>query len=329
MAVLVTGGAGYIGSHTVLELLDRGEKVVVIDNLENGHRRSCAGGVFYKGDLRDGPFLDEVFRENDIEAVMHFAAYTAVGESISSPLKYYHNNVVSSLTLLEKAVEAGVKKMVFSSSAAVYGDPGRLPITESHAARPNNPYGDTKLAAERALIWAEGAYGVKHIILRYFNAAGAHPGGDIGEDHRPETHLIPLVLKVALGKSEQVNIFGKDYGTPDGTCIRDYIHVSDLARAHLLGLERLRSLNQSGLYNLGNGEGFSNLEVVRAAEAVTGGKINVSYTCRRPGDPSALVASSRKAREELGWKPRFERLEEIIETAWKWHSRHPDGFGEG
>ncbi|MFZ5647458.1 MAG: UDP-glucose 4-epimerase GalE [Bacillota bacterium] len=328
MAILVTGGAGYIGSHTVLELLARGEEAVIIDSLENGHRKSCPGGVFYHGDLRDDQLMDRVFRENDIEAVMHFAAYTAVGESVSDPFKYYDNNVVSSLRLLARAAAAGVKKVVFSSSAAVYGEPTDIPIPESHVTLPKNPYGDTKLTVEKALVWAEGAYGIKHVILRYFNAAGAHPGGDMGEDHRPETHLIPLVLRVALGRSDQIKIFGNDYDTPDGTCVRDYIHVSDLAVAHVLGLERIRRLNESGVYNLGNGAGFSNLEVVKTAEAVTGRKIGFSFSCRRPGDPAVLLASSRRIKEELGWKPRFEKLEEIIETAWRWHSRHPDGFAD-
>lgn len=327
MAILVTGGAGYVGSHTVLELLARGEEVVVLDSLEVGHRDACAGVVFYCGDLRDDALLERVFVENSIEAVMHFAAYSAVGESVVNPVRYYNNNVISSLRLLTKAVEAGVKMLVFSSSAAVYGDPEKLPIYENHRTVPANPYGDTKLAVERAIMWAGKAYGIKYIILRYFNAAGAHESGRIGEDHRPETHLIPIVLRVAMGKSGQVNIFGSDYATPDGTCIRDYIHVSDLATAHILGLEKLRREKESGLYNLGNGTGFSNLEVVEAARVVTGKKIEVFFSGRRAGDPPVLVASSGRISQELGWRPRFERLEDIIETAWRWHSYHPDGFG--
>jgi len=327
MAILVAGGAGYVGSHTVLELLARGEEVVVLDSLEAGHRAACAGAVFYCGDLRDDALLEKVFVENNIEAVMHFAAYSAVGESVVNPVRYYNNNVISSLRLLTRAVEAGVKMLVFSSSAAVYGDPEKLPIYEYHRTVPSNPYGDTKLAVERAIIWAGKAYGIKYIILRYFNAAGAHENGRIGEDHRPETHLIPIVLRVAMGKAGQVNIFGSDYPTPDGTCIRDYIHVSDLATAHILGLDRLRREKESGLYNLGNGTGFSNLEVVEAARMVTGKKIEVSFSGRRAGDPPVLVASSGRISRELGWRPRFERLEDIIETAWRWHSYNPDGFG--
>ncbi len=328
MAILITGGAGYVGSHTVIEMLARGEEVVVLDSLELGHREACDGVVFYCGDLRDDSLLGKVFLENDIEAVMHFAAYSAVGESVVNPVRYYNNNVISSIKLLNKVVETGVKMLVFSSTAAVYGDPERLPIDENHLTAPTNPYGDTKLAVERAILWAEKAYGLRHIILRYFNAAGAHQSGKIGEDHHPETHLIPIILRVALGKAERVNIFGSDYPTPDGTCIRDYIHVSDLATAHILGLERLRRKKESGLYNLGNGKGFSNLEVLEAARKVTGRKVEASFSERRAGDPPVLVASSGKASRDLGWRPSIERLEDIIETAWRWHSLHPDGFGK-
>jgi len=326
MAVLVTGGAGYIGSHTVAELLDASEEVIVLDNLQKGHRSAVLGGRFYHGDLRDDEFLDKVFKENDIEAVIHFAADSLVGESMGDPLKYYNNNVVSTLRLLSKMKECGVKKIVFSSTAATYGEPENIPILESDRTLPTNPYGETKLAVEKALKWADNAYGIKYISLRYFNAAGAHISGRIGEDHNPETHLIPIVLQVALGRREAISIFGADYDTPDGTCIRDYIHVTDLAQAHVLALKKLREGGDSGIYNLGNGKGFSVKEVVELAREVTGVNIKAVVADRRPGDPAVLVASSERIQKELNWQTKYNDLRTIIDTAWKWHSANPDGF---
>ncbi len=328
MAVLVTGGAGYIGSHTIVELLKKGEKAVILDNLEKGHRNAVPEGRLYIGDLRDESMLDAVFKENDIESVIHFAAYSLVGESVEAPGLYYNNNLAATLLLLSKMKEYDVKRIVFSSTAAVYGEPKTTPIQEQDETIPENPYGETKLATERALRWFDSAHGIKYISLRYFNAAGAHPSGKIGEDHNPETHLIPIVMETALGKREKVLIFGSDYDTSDGTCIRDYIHVTDLADAHLLALDSLRVGRESGVYNLGNGRGFSVNEVIEAAERVTGRGINRQTAPRRSGDPAVLVASSEKIIKELGWKPRFNSLETIIDTAWKWHSTHPDGYGD-
>jgi len=326
MAILVTGGAGYIGSHTVFELGNVGEDVVIVDNLEKGHREAVKSGRLYVGDLRDACLLDKVFGENEIEAVIHFAASSLVGESVGDPLKYYNNNVVSSLALLSKMREYGVKRIVFSSTAAVYGEPENIPILESDGTSPTNPYGETKLAVEKALKWNDVAYGIKYVSLRYFNAAGAHPGGEIGEDHSPESHLVPIVLQTALGKRDSVAIFGDDYDTPDGTCIRDYIHVTDLADAHVLALKRLREGGGSGIYNLGNGKGFSVKEVVETARYVTGVDIKTVVGPRRAGDPAVLVASSQKIREELGWTPKYNDLRVIVETAWNWHRNNPCGF---
>ena len=326
MAVLVTGGAGYIGSHTVLELMEQGVEVVVLDNLRTGHAGAVRASAFYRGEIGDEALLDRVFREREIEAVIHFAACSLVGESSKDPLLYYENNVGGTLRLLKKMVEHGVKHLVFSSTAAVYGEPERTPISETDPTHPTNPYGETKLAIERLLKWCDRAYGVKAVSLRYFNAAGAHPSGELGEDHDPETHLIPIVLQTALGKRECVHVYGNDYPTKDGTCIRDFIHVMDLARAHWLSLEKLRRDGEGGVYNLGNGSGFSVREVIEMARQVTGRPIPEKWAPRRPGDPAILVASAEKARRELGWKPRYSRLEEILETAWNWHRRHPDGF---
>ncbi|MDR0405754.1 MAG: UDP-glucose 4-epimerase GalE [Clostridiales bacterium] len=328
MAILVCGGAGYIGSHTVAELLDKGEKVVIADNLQKGHRGAVPGGAFYAGDLRDDAFMTKVFRENEIESVIHFAADSLVGESVTEPLKYYNNNVVSTLCLLGKMREFGVKRIVFSSTAATYGEPENVPIRESDATRPTNPYGETKLAVEQALKWSDNAYGIKYASLRYFNAAGAHVSGRIGEDHAPETHLIPLVLQTALGKREQISIFGDDYPTEDGTCVRDYIHVTDLSAAHILALEKLSETNESMICNLGNGKGFSVKEVIQIAREVTGREIKTAVSPRRAGDPAVLVASSDKARNVLGWNPRLAELRAIIETAWKWHLSHPNGYDD-
>ena len=326
MSILVAGGAGYIGSHMVAELLEAGEDVVVLDNLQKGHREAVLGGSFYEGDLRDDGFLDEVFGENDIEAVIDFAADSLVGESVADPLKYYNNNVVSTLNLLTKMKEYGVKNIVFSSTAATYGEPEEIPIPETHGTLPINPYGETKLAVEKALKWADNAYGIKYVAMRYFNAAGAHTSGMIGEDHDPETHLIPIIMQVALGKREALQIYGNDYETPDGTCVRDYIHVTDLAKAHWLALENLRKGGSSAIYNLGNGKGFSNREILDIARKVTGIDIKAIDSPRRPGDPAMLVASSEKAKRELNWKPEFDDLETIIGTAWKWHRDHPNGY---
>lgn len=328
MAILVTGGAGYIGSHTAVELLGLGENTVIVDNLQKGHRSAIPGGKFYKGDLRDDEFMDRVFGENDIEAVIHFAADSLVGESVTDPLKYYNNNVVSTLKLLTKMKDKGVRMIVFSSTAATYGEPENIPILETDRTLPTNPYGETKLSVERALKWADGAYGIKYISLRYFNAAGAHTDRMMGEDHRPESHLIPIVLQAALGKREAIQIFGDDYDTSDGSCIRDYIHVTDLAQAHILALKKLRRGGESGVYNLGNGRGFSVKEVVSLARQVTGVNIKEVKAPRRQGDPAVLIASSEKINKELGWQPVFNDLATIIGTAWRWHKDHPDGYEE-
>ncbi|MBE4910547.1 UDP-glucose 4-epimerase GalE [Bacillus luteolus] len=327
MAVLVCGGAGYIGSHAVADLIAKGKEVVVVDNLQTGHKEAVVGSAkMYIGDLRDQKFLESVFSENEIEAVMHFAADSLVGESMSDPLKYYENNVYGTLCLLKAMNNHDVRKIVFSSTAATYGDPVEIPIVETTPTTPTNPYGETKLAVEKMMKWSEQAYGMKYVILRYFNVAGAHLEMDIGEDHSPETHLIPLVLQVALGQREKIMIFGDDYETHDGTCIRDYIHVTDLVAAHILAMERLRNKGESGIYNLGNGNGYSVKEVIETARKVTGIDIPAEVAPRRQGDPAKLVASSAKAEQELGWKPRFVSIEQMIESAWKWHSTHPKGY---
>ncbi|GAX88460.1 UDP-glucose 4-epimerase GalE [Effusibacillus lacus] len=326
MSVLVTGGAGYIGSHTVAELLASGEDVIVLDNLQKGHSGAVLADTFYQGDIRDPQLLDQIFTRHDIDAVVHFAADSLVGESVQDPLKYYDNNVVAAQRLLSKMKEHNVKRIVFSSTAATYGEPKRIPIRETDPTEPTNPYGETKLAIEKMLKWCEQAYGTKSVSLRYFNAAGAHPDGRIGEDHDPETHLIPIILQVALGQREHVSIFGDDYPTEDGTCIRDYIHVMDLANAHWLALKRLRETNESGIYNLGNGTGFSVKQVIETARRITGHPIPAQMGPRRAGDPAVLVASSGKAKSELGWKPKYDSLEQIIESAWNWHRNHPAGY---
>lgn len=328
MSVLVCGGAGYIGSHTVSELLDRGEDVVVADNLQKGHKKAVLGGKLMIGDLRDSDFLDKVFSENTIDSVIQFAADSLVGESVEEPLKYYNNNVVSTLSLLSKMKQYGVDKIVFSSTAATYGEPQNIPIMETDPTIPTNPYGQTKLAVEKALKWCYEAYDIKYTALRYFNAAGAHISGKIGEDHNPETHLIPIILQAALGQRDSITIFGDDYNTEDGTCVRDYIHVTDLADAHILALDKMRADGKSNIYNLGNGNGFSVKEVVDITRKVTGVDIKAELGERRPGDPAILVASSEKAKKELNWKPKYNDLGTIIETAWKWHKENPNGFSE-
>lgn len=326
MAVLVTGGAGYIGSHAVAALLEQGEQVVVVDNLSQGHREAVLGGKLYVGDLRDETFMARVFSECEIEGVIHFAAHSLVGESMQDPGKYYHNNVYGTLMLLEQMKRAGVSRIVFSSTAATYGEPERVPIDEYDRTLPTNAYGETKLAMERMIRWFDTAHGIRSVSLRYFNAAGAHESGQIGEDHRPETHLIPLVLQVALGQRDAISVFGDDYPTADGTCIRDYIHVSDLADAHVLALQRLRAGGESAVYNLGSGNGYSVREVIDVAREVTGHPIPVKQEARRAGDPAVLVASSQRAREELGWQPQREQLKSIIASAWQWHKSHPNGY---
>ncbi|WP_186431229.1 UDP-glucose 4-epimerase GalE [Clostridium sp. BSD9I1] len=327
MAILVCGGAGYIGSHMVAYLLENGKDVVVLDNLQKGHKEAVLCGKFYKGDLRDRAILDMVFTENNIEAVIDFAADSLVGESVSEPIKYFENNVGGTLSLLGAMKDYGVKNIVFSSTAATYGEPENIPILENDKTFPTNPYGESKLAVEKILKWCDNAYGIKYTALRYFNAAGAHVSGKIGEHHNPETHLIPIILQVALGQRDKIMIFGDDYKTEDGTCIRDYIHVYDLASAHLLALERLMDGGESAVYNLGNGKGFSVKEVVEVARRVTGKEIKAEVAPRRAGDPAVLVASSEKAKKELGWKPEFDSLETIIETAWNWHRNNSNGYG--
>lgn len=328
MAVLVTGGAGYIGSHAVAALLEKGEEVVVVDNLYQGHREAVLGGKLYVGDIRDEAFLDGVFKENEIDGVIHFAANSLVGESMQNPGKYYHNNVYGTLCLLEAMKKADVKRIVFSSTAAAYGEPERVPIDEYDRTLPTNAYGETKLAMENMIRWFDTAHGVKSVSLRYFNAAGAHDSGKIGEDHNPESHLIPLILQVALGQREAISVFGDDYPTEDGTCIRDYIHVSDLADAHVLALDRLRRGGESGVFNLGVGTGFSVKQVVETVRQVTGHPIPVQIQARRAGDPAVLIASSARARTELGWQPKREKLEQIVSSAWEWHRSHPNGYGK-
>ena len=327
MNVLVCGGAGYIGSHTVYELIERGHSVVVVDSLIKGHKAAVHNDAkFYLGDIRDEEFMDKVFKENNIDAVIDFAAFSLVGESVNEPFKYYENNVYGTLKLLEAMERAGVKKIVFSSTAATYGEPENDIIVESDKTNPTNPYGETKLTVEKMLKWADNAYGIKFVALRYFNAAGAHISGKIGEDHSPETHLIPIILQTALGQREKMFIFGDDYDTPDGTCVRDYIHVTDLADAHIKALEKLFRTNESGIYNLGNGKGFSVKEVIEKAKKITGKDFKVEIEARRSGDPSTLIASSEKAIKELGWKPKFNTLDKIIETAWNWHKDHKNGY---
>jgi len=327
--ILVCGGAGYIGSHLVRALLSRGEAALVADNLQTGHLKSLPPeAVFRQGDLRDPDFMDRVCREMRPEAVIHFAANSQVGESVLDPLKYFNNNLHGTEVLLSAMVKHGVRLIVFSSSAAVYGEPDKTPLAESDPAAPTNPYGETKLAMEKMMKWAAGAHDLKFVSLRYFNVAGASPDGLIGEDHRPESHLVPLVLLTALKKRGGLDIFGDDYDTPDGTCIRDYVQVSDLAEAHLLALEHLRRGGDSGIFNLGSDRGFSVREIIRAAEEVTGLAIPARVVARRPGDPARLVADSAKARRELGWRPRFTRIEDLIQTAWNWHKNHPDGYGD-
>lgn len=328
MKVLVLGGAGYIGSHTVYELIDNGAQVVIIDNLETGFIEAVhPKASFYKGDLRNRAFVDSVLdKENGIDALIHFAANSQVGESMINPLKYYDNNLCGTKTLLESLVTHGINKIVFSSTAATYGEPESIPILETDRTEPTNTYGETKLSMEKMFKWVGKAHDLRFVSLRYFNACGAHVSGNIGEAHNPETHLIPLILQVPNGKRDHISIFGTDYPTKDGTCVRDYIHVTDLAQAHILAVKYLMDGNDSNVFNLGNGVGFTVREVIEAAEKVTGQTIKVVEEGRRAGDPAQLIASSQKARDVLGWKPEHDSLEEIITTAWKWHGAHPNGF---
>lgn len=330
MSVLVLGGAGYIGSHTVDRLVDQGQDVVVVDSLVTGHRAAINDKAkFYQGDLADQDFMRKVFAENpEIDAVIHFAAYSLVAESMKKPLKYFDNNTAGMIKLLEVMNEFDIKNIVFSSTAATYGIPEKMPIMESDPQDPINPYGESKLMMEKIMRWADEAYGTKFVALRYFNVAGAKPDGSIGEDHGPETHLIPIVLQVAQGKRDKLQIFGDDYNTPDGTNVRDYVHPFDLADAHILAVDYLRKGNESNAFNLGSSTGFSNLEIVEAARKVTGKEIPAEIAPRRGGDPDSLIASSDKAREILGWKPQFDNIERIIETAWAWHSSHPNGYDD-
>ena len=325
--ILVCGGAEYIGSHAVRQLIDRGEEVIIVDNLETGHEDAIhPQAKFYKVDIRDEEALDKVFAENKIDEVIHFAANSLVGESMTNPLKYFNNNVHGTEILLKVMVAHDVKKIVFSSTAATYGEPKNIPILESDETNPTNAYGETKLCMEKMMKWADKAHGVKYISLRYFNVAGAHESGEIGEDHNPETHLIPLILQVPLGKREFISIFGDDYETHDGTCIRDYIHVTDLADAHILAVHKLREGSESNIYNLGSGNGFTVKEMIETARKVTGHEIPAKVCERRAGDPAKLVASSEKARRELGWVPKHENVEDMISSAWNWHQKHPNGF---
>lgn len=320
--ILVVGGAGYIGSHMVKMLLAAGFSVVILDNLVTGYRDAVVGGDFVRGDLDDRPLLDRLFSEHHFAAVMHFASFIQVGESVSEPSKYYRNNVSNSLNLLDVMVEHQVQAFIFSSSAAIFGEPAYIPIDEDHPKQPLNPYGRSKWIIEQALADYDRAYGLKSACLRYFNAAGADPEGALGERHDPETHLIPLVLQAAAGIRPNITVFGRDYDTPDGTCIRDYIHVADLCQAHLLALEKLWANRESMALNLGNGFGFSIEEIIMAAREVTGRAIAVEYASRRAGDPARLVADSRHAKKCLGWEPNFPQIESIIEHAWRFHLQH-------
>ena len=324
--ILVAGGAGYIGSHMVALLVKRGYEVVVADNLRTGHWQSVKGARrLYVGDLRDAAFLNRVFGENHIDGVINFAAFSLVGESVTDPLKYYENNVEGAVSLLSAMRAHGVDKIVFSSTAATYGEPEKQPIEESDRTEPTNPYGATKLAIENMLKWCDRAYGIHYVALRYFNAAGSDTETGIGEDHDPESHLIPLVMKTALGQRDHIGIYGEDYPTPDGTCVRDYIHVKDLAQAHLLALEYLARGGESDVFNLGSGNGYSVRQIIETARRITGREIRATAEPRRGGDPSVLIASNKKAAERLGWHPAL-GLDQIVSDAWAWHSSHPNGY---
>lgn len=327
MTILVLGGAGYIGSHAVDQLIEKGYDVAVVDNLLTGHRQAVhTDARFYEGDIRDKEFLRGVFQKETIEGVLHFAASSLVGESVEKPLVYFNNNVYGMQVLLEVMHEFDVKRIVFSSTAATYGEPKESPITEESPTNPKNPYGESKLMMEKMMKWCDEAYGMRYVALRYFNVAGAKNDASIGEDHTPETHLVPIILQVALGQRESLAIYGDDYDTPDGTCIRDYVQVEDLIAAHILALEYLKAGNESNFFNLGSNKGYSVTEMLEAAREVTGRDIPAKIAPRRAGDPSRLVASSEKSRAILGWAPEYTDVKEIIKTAWAWHESHPNGY---
>lgn len=319
--VLIVGGAGYIGSHTNKYITQKGYETLVLDNLSFGHEYAVKWGKLIVGDIADKDLLDEIFTTYKIETVMHFSAFAFVGESVTSPQKYYQNNVVNTLNLLNTMIKHDVKKFIFSSTCATFGEPEYTPIDEAHPQNPINPYGLSKLMVEKILKDYDKAYGLKSVVLRYFNASGADPETEIGEDHTPETHLIPLVLDVAIGKREDIKVFGNDYNTPDGTCVRDYIHVNDLADAHYLGIKYLEKEKKSNQFNLGNGTGFSVMQIIDTAKKITGKNINFTVAPRREGDPSTLIGGSKKATEILTWKPRYANIEDIIQTAWNWHKK--------
>ena len=328
-SVLVTGGAGYIGSHAVKMLLERGYNVVVIDNLSTGHKNAVdKRAKFYIGNISDEDLMKRVCAENDISGVIHFAAFSLVGESMTNPYKYYKNNVGETNQFLKNLVDNNVNYLVFSSTAATYGEPERTPILETDKQNPTNVYGQTKLTMEHMISWYGSAHGLKSVALRYFNVAGAYEDGTIGEDHNPETHLIPLVLKAAIGERENIQVYGDDYPTKDGTCIRDYIHVLDLCDAHILALEYLWAGNDSENFNLGSGEGFTVLEIIEAAKKATSRDIPTVIGGRRSGDPAVLISSSKKAREKLGWNPKFDNIEKMLKDAWNWHRNNPKGYND-
>ena len=320
MKILVVGGAGYIGSHMVKQLSKSGTDVITLDNLSCGYKDAVKYGELIEGNLGDTDILDQIFSEHHIDAVMHFAAFIEVGESVANPAKYYHNNVSNTQILLDAMVRHDIEHFIFSSTAAIFGEPEYTPIDETHKKQPINPYGRSKLMVEQILEDYDSAYGLKSTCLRYFNAAGADPEGELGERHNPESHLVPLILQAASGRRENIKIFGQDYATDDGTCVRDYVHINDLCEAHLLALKRMQDKGESARYNLGNGKGFSVRQVIDTTKAVTGKDFTVIEDARRPGDPAVLVADATRARNELGWKPRFDQLDTIIETAWRWET---------
>ncbi|WP_207695397.1 UDP-glucose 4-epimerase GalE [Enterococcus sp. DIV0212c] len=327
MSILVLGGAGYIGSHAVDQLINKGYEVVVVDNLQTGHRQAVhENAVFYQGDIRDKTFMQDVFKKETIDGVIHFAASSLVGESVEKPLMYFNNNVYGTQIVLEVMEEFGVKNIVFSSTAATYGEPKEMPIVETMPTNPENPYGQSKLMMEKMMKWCDNAYGMRYVALRYFNVAGAKFDASIGEDHDPETHLIPIILQAALGQRDYLGIYGDDYDTPDGTCIRDYVYIEDLIAAHIAALDYLQKGNRSDIFNLGSNTGYSVKEMLEAAREVTGKEIPAKVLPRRAGDPSKLVASSEKAKTILGWQPKVTDIKQIIKTAWDWHSSHPNGY---
>mgnify|MGYP001890266041 FL=1 len=327
MSILVVGGAGYIGSHMVKRLIEQGQEVVVVDNLSTGHRKAVDEKArFYEGDIRNHVFLKGVFDRENINTVVHFAAFSIVPESMEKPLKYFDNNTAGMVALLEEMRDHDVKRIIFSSTAATYGVPEKSPIEENDRQAPINPYGESKLMMEKIIRWADQAYGIKFVALRYFNVAGAYPDGSIGEDHGPETHLTPIILQVAAGQRDQLKIFGDDYNTPDGTNVRDYVHVLDLVDAHILAINYLKAGNDSDVFNLGSSTGFSVKQMVEAAREVTGEPIPAEIAERRPGDPDSLIAASQKARDVLKWQPQYDDVKEIIQTAWNWKQQHPRGY---